>query len=179
MKETARQQRHLPRLARVTHPSLINQEVETAYDLLHRRSNVVSVSEDDVDVIHLQAGKGRLHALREMLARQTVLVPVLSSSSEEELCEWCGSARGQRGHWSTTSVANLGDDDELVAVVAELLDSPSKFQLGFSVCIADFQDGRGVSFAAPSSSQGLTFPPCQTEFRIHSASARLVCSVHL
>lgn len=60
----------------VERPALIEDVVERANDFLHRRGGVVTVSEDDVDVVHPKALERRLDALDDVLARQALLVRV-------------------------------------------------------------------------------------------------------
>jgi hypothetical protein len=70
------------------------------------------VSENDIDVVHLQALQRGLDALYQVLARETTTVGVLVPG--------------------TNTKEDFGDDDELVTVVVELLEDATELTLALA-----------------------------------------------
>lgn len=77
----------ITRLTPVESLSSLDEVVEASDDLLHRSSRIMTVSKDDVDVVHLKAGKRLVQSLDQVLAGESTLVGILAAGSEEDLHE--------------------------------------------------------------------------------------------
>jgi hypothetical protein len=71
--------------------SSLDEVVEASDDLLHWCSRIVTVSKDDIDIVHLQASEGLVQALDQVLAREPTLVGVLAAGTEEDLGKQSGA----------------------------------------------------------------------------------------
>lgn len=90
---------------------MLNEGVYGTNGFFDRGSEIGSVEEENVDIVHLETLERSLESFDQVLARVTLLVGIALSSTEED----------------------LGRNDELRAVDVELLESTTHLSLRFSV----------------------------------------------